>query len=253
MYPSIVDKHQRDSLITPFIRLEYLKKVGRFPTFSPPETVIICYNSFFLKDVLEKYKHLQCDGCFFKTYFLSEYPGMAIGDFGIGAPSIVSAVELLIAWGVNRFICIGTAGSLQPTLKIGDVIVCERSIRNEGISNHYLPIEKYAHCDEGMIKSLTSLLKQSGIPFHLGTSWTIDAIYRQSKEEIQLLQSEGVLVVEMESSALFAISKFYNISIGSLFVVSDDLSKLEWLPEFNYLKINEICHSLLLSILTQQR
>lgn len=60
-------------------------------------------------------------------------------------------LELLIAWGVKQFITLGIAGGLQKNLLIGDIIVCEKAIRDEGTSHHYLPYDKYAYPSKNML------------------------------------------------------------------------------------------------------
>lgn len=111
-FPHFAEKHRFRSLITPEKQLEYRKATGRYPSFPAPDTFIFCYQSRFFEDFLKTHNHTQCDGCFYKVYFLNDYPGVAIGEFGIGAPVVAQKLELLIAWGVKRFISIGTAGSL---------------------------------------------------------------------------------------------------------------------------------------------
>ncbi|GAG93896.1 unnamed protein product, partial [marine sediment metagenome] len=54
-------------------------------------------------------------------------------------------LEELSAFDVKFFISVGTAGALQRDLKIGNVVVCDRAIRDEGTSHHYIPSVKYAH------------------------------------------------------------------------------------------------------------
>ncbi len=141
-YPHFAEKHSFRSLITPERHLEYVKTVGRYPSKPAPHTFIFCYQGRFLETVLQNYRHETSDGCFSKVYFLSDYPGVAIADFGIGAPAVALKLELLIAWGVKRFVSIGTAGGLQKNIGIGDIIVCDRAIRDEGTSHHYLPYAK---------------------------------------------------------------------------------------------------------------
>lgn len=232
MYPKFKDKHQYSSLITPEKHLEHYKKVGKYPTKLPPFTVIFCYHSTFLKKVLEMYAHIQCDGCFHKLYFFADHPSVAIADFGIGAPSVAAKLELLSAWGVKNFISIGLAGSLQTHLKIGDIVVCEKAIRDEGTSHHYHHYEEFAYPSDKITKSIIGSLEEMQIPFKYGASWTIDTFYRQTKEEVKLLQKEGVLTVEMEAAALFTIAKYCKVELGAAFTISDSLAELIWDPHF---------------------
>ena len=103
------------------------------------------------ESVLKKYRCEQCDGCFKQVYFLVDYPGVAVAEFGVAAPINAMMLDLAIEWGVNKFISVGGACSFQKYLKNGDIVVCDKAIRNEGLSHHYLPPEKYVH-SSGKIK-----------------------------------------------------------------------------------------------------
>ena len=52
---------------------------------------------------------------------------------------------MAIAWGVKQIIFIGTCCGMQDNVVVGDLIVCERAIRDEGVSHHYLPDSKYVY------------------------------------------------------------------------------------------------------------
>lgn len=45
---------------------------------------------------------------------------------------------------------------------------------------------------------VVSCLKQMGIPFKTGKTWTSDAIYRETPDMIALRRNEGCITVEME-------------------------------------------------------
>lgn len=230
MIPQFGEKHELSSLITPSQMLEHRRQYGRLPSSPAPKTVIFCYQGRFLNQALEKMPHQQCDGCFSKLFYLTEYPDVAIGDFGFGGPLIAAKMEEFIAWGVQQFISIGTAGSLQPKAGVGDLIICEKAIRDEGTSHHYLPPTKYIHAPRRMTNKLQTLLKKTTLPHHVGSTWTTDSFYRQTAEEVQLFQQEGVLSVEMEAATLFAVAHFHQIDLGAMFVISDTHANLVWQP-----------------------
>lgn len=232
MLPQYGEKHEHSSLITPSKVMDHRRQFGRFPSTPAPKTVIFCYQSRFLKQVLEEMPNKQCDGCFSKLFYLTDHLSVAIGDFGIGSPLIAAKMEELIAWGVQQFISIGTAGSLQSKVGIGDIVVCEKAIRDEGTSHHYLPPTKYIHAPRRMTNKLQNLLKKASIPYHIGSTWTTDSFYRQTAEEVQYYQKEGVLTVEMEAAAMFAVAHFYQVDLGAMFAISDSHADLVWQPHF---------------------
>src|SRR3989338_7704773 len=113
--------------------MNYQKKIGRQPKFKTPKGIIFCYDRSFMKYLLENHKTTKFDN-FYNIYLLNETYGQiaVIGNFGIGAPVVVTILEELIAFGVKNFISIGTACLLNKNLNVGDLIVCEKAIRDEG-------------------------------------------------------------------------------------------------------------------------
>ncbi len=245
MLPQYGEKHELSSLITASKVLEHRRQYGRLPNSPAPKTVLFCYQGRFMNQALEKMPHQQCEGCFSKLFYLTDYPGVAIGDFGIGGPAMAAKMEEFIAWGVQQFISIGTAGSLQMKANIGDLIICEKAIRDEGTSHHYLPPTKYIHAPRRMTNTLQNLLKKASLPHHIGSTWTTDSFYRQTLEEIQFFQKEGVLTVEMEAAALFAVAHFHQVDLGAMFVISDTHASLEWQPHLEDERIRQGLTSLL--------
>ncbi|MBS0628982.1 MAG: nucleoside phosphorylase [Verrucomicrobia bacterium] len=221
-FPNYRDKHQFDALISPIASFDYQKQIGRIPEGPCPKRVILCYQKSFMDRITETFDGHYSSGAFRRLYWLTEE--IAIGEYGIGAPRAVLSLEMLIAWGVKDFISIGTAGAIAPDLKIGDLIGCDRAIRDEGTSHHYLPAGRYSNpTDQGRFAKKFS---------RIGTTWTTDAFFRHTREEIAAYQKEGVLTVEMEASALFAVAQMRGISLGAGFVISDLLYGEQWDPHF---------------------
>jgi len=122
---------------------------------------------------------------------------------------------------------------LQRDLKVGDLVLCEAAIRDEGVSHHYLPPAKLATAPAAMSAALRAALRQAGVPFRAGTSWTIDTPYRETVAEARHYQAEGVLCVEMEAAALFAVAEVRGLHVASAFAISDSLADLVWNPQFH--------------------
>ncbi len=113
-------------------------------------------------------------------------------------------------------------------MNIGDIVICDRAIRDEGTSHHYLPVEKYAFSCPELTENLCAAFERKGIPYSKGTSWTIDAPYRETIEEVHQYCADGVSTVEMETSALFAVGAYRGVSVSAIFTISDILSEEDW-------------------------
>ncbi len=157
--------------------------------------------------------------------------GVAFGP--VGAPNAAIRLEELRAHGIRQFVAVGTAGSLQPDLDVGEIVLCSRAIRDEGTSHHYARPALYADSSPGLTRRLRTTLESNGIPFRMGISWTTDAPYRETVPEIVRYRHQGVLTVEMEAAAIFAVAARLGVSAGALFVVSDRLDESRWQPRFH--------------------
>lgn len=60
---------------------------------------------------------------------------------GIGGPSTSICVEELAQLGVRTFLRIGTTGAIQPHINVGDVLITTASVRLDGASCHFAPLE----------------------------------------------------------------------------------------------------------------
>ena len=75
------------------------------------------------------------------------YTGMLDGEkvsvtsTGIGGPSAAIAMEEMARCGADTFVRIGTCGGMQTEVKSGDIVIATGSIRMEGTSKEYAPIE----------------------------------------------------------------------------------------------------------------
>jgi uridine phosphorylase len=237
-FPNFKNKHANDSMFNPKDYLDYQRKREKYDKFSPPEGVILCYSKKLMEYVLENHKTTKVQRFYGEMYLLKETKNKVaiIGKFGIGAPVVATLLEELIAFGVKRFISIGTAGTLQKHLNVGDLIVCERAIRDEGTSYHYLKASKYAYASKLLTERIKEALDNLGQKYFIGTSWTVDAPYRETVAEARQYQKEGVATVEMEASALFAVAQYRGVEMGAMFTVSDSLAELQWSPKFHFKK-----------------
>ena len=206
-----------------------------FPGQKTPRAVIFCYEEYIMEYVKANYKVKT--GRFWTAEIImlrEEYEGIAIvGNFGIGGPASCHLLEILIAQGIRDYIMVGHAGGLQKENPAGSVILCEKAIRDEGVSYHYLADEMYAYASADMTKALQQLLEKKQQPFKTGSTWTIDSMYRETIDEISHYKASGVATVEMEAASMFAVGQFRNAAVGALFVISDIVALEEWDEHLN--------------------
>jgi uridine phosphorylase len=150
----------------------------------------------------------------------------------LGAPCAAMALEELIAFGVQEAICWGYCGSLQDDIGVGHVVLPSSAIREEGTSYHYLPEVAEATPDQLVQQRLSVSLAREGLGCHQGPIWTTDAPYRETREKVCRYRNAGILAVDMEMAALFAVARVRGISLGAALLVSDRVSDEGWTPGF---------------------
>ena len=205
---------------------------GRAPKNAPPHTVIIVHQRDPLAAVLKHHRARKIDGFFGELYALTtrSQPIGVLHPAGPGAPMMAAALEELIAFGVARFVAIGLAGSLQPDLFSGDIVLCDRALRDEGTSYHYLPPARSVAAHPALVQQIAAALVARGISHSIGTTWTTDAPYRETRRAVEACRAEGVKTVEMETAALFAVGERLKVPTAALFVISDRLIDHAWQP-----------------------
>lgn len=144
---------------------------------------------------------------------------VVICSTGIGGPSTSIAVEELAQLGVRTFLRVGTTGAIQEHINPGDVIVTQASVRLDGASLHFAPLEFPAVADFATTSAMVAACKEAGVEPHIGITASSDTFYpgqerydtvsgrvtRRFKGSMQEWQDLGVLNYEMESSTLFTM------------------------------------------------
>ena len=225
-YPNFAGKHAGEPLFTAADFLAHLRRVGARDDAPGPAGAVLCYQRSLYDHVLRtEGVEPSRRGLPVSLPSTGGRVGL-LGRFGIGAPAATAALEELAALGTSAVISVGTAGSLQRDLKPGDLVLCEAAIRDEGVSHHYLPPGRLAAAPAEMTAALGTVMRQAGLDYRTGTSWTIDTPYRETIDEVRHYQAEGVLCVEMEAAALFAVAGLRGLRLASAFVISDSLADL---------------------------
>jgi uridine phosphorylase len=236
-YPNFAGKHDKEAFFNPEDFVAYLRRNGRLDDYRPPAVIILCYQRSLFEYIL-RLEALERSNRRSSPRGLVTLPSTdhrigVLGDFGIGAPVAAGVLEDFIALGTKQFFSIGTAGSLQRDLPIGATVLCDSAVRDEGVSHHYLPSATYVSAPRRITNHLGRELAAQGIDYRQGASWTIDTPYRETVAEARHYQAEGVLCVEMEAAALFAVAQHRSVDVACSFVMSDSLADLVWDPQFH--------------------
>jgi len=151
--------------------------------------------------------------------FNGKYQGQAITvcSTGIGAPSMIIAVEELKQCGAKYIIRVGSAGAMQPNIALGEVIVAEGAVRDEGGSKAYIRAAYPAYASFNLLKGLDGYLQMQAVPYHMGVVRSHDSFYTDDEETLcQYWNKKGILGADMETSALFTVGRLRGLHVASV-------------------------------------
>lgn len=242
-FPIYPDKHELTALYGATDIVNYRKQIGRMPDLPHPEGVLFCLERGLPWRLRRRIPVKRAGGMNGDLYALKKPAGKVgiMTGFGGGSPMTVELAEEFIAMGAKCLILMTWGGMLQPEIKPGDIVVVDRAIRDEGASYHYLPPAKYVEADATLADQLATAIRARGGLCTRGTTWTTDAPYRETIDEIRQYQSEGVKTVEMESAGLFTVGQVRGVATASVVVGMDSLANYRWqAPE----RLDDILRSL---------
>ena len=147
---------------------------------------------------------------------------------GIGGPSTSIAVEELSQLGVSTFLRVGTTGAIQKSIEPGNIIVTNGSVRLDGASSHFAPMEFPAVAHFDCTQALVEAAKAEGANYHVGITASSDTFYpgqerydtrtgyvnRQFRGSMEEWQQLGVLNYEMESATLLTMCAAQGLRAG---------------------------------------
>lgn len=136
---------------------------------------------------------------------------------GIGGASTGIAVEELKNIGVQTLIRIGSCGALQSNIKLGELIIANGAVRDEGTSKAYVESSYPAVPDTDVLISLIESARELDCNYYCGKIRSHDSFYTDKEQEIdEYWMKKGILGSDMESAALFVIGGIRNLKTASV-------------------------------------
>ncbi len=160
--------------------------------------------------------------------YTGTYKGIpvSVAVHGIGGPSASLVFEELRMLGAKVVVRLGTCGGMVKGLKVGDVVIASGAAYMPGgnsigmyAPDAYLPAAP--HPEVAML--LYENAKKHGLNPVVGPVFSSDAFYAEDPEFVKKWAERGVIAVEMECAAIFALGWMRGVKTGALLVVSDSL------------------------------
>lgn len=138
--------------------------------------------------------------------FTGTYKGkkVSVMGHGMGIPSIgIYTYELFNFYDVETIIRVGSAGSYQKDLKVGDLVIAEGASTDSNYASQYdLPGQFAPIGDFNLIKKAAETCDKLGYRYKVGNVLSSDIFYADTPKNDKWIKM-GVLAVEMEAAALY--------------------------------------------------
>ncbi len=136
---------------------------------------------------------------------------------GWGAPMAADTIETLKELGVINIISVGMFGGFDTKISSGDIVIPDKAFIEEGTSLHYYESIDFSMPDMDLHRRAVDSISNT----HVFPIVSSDAVYRQTFYKENLWREKGAVGVDMETSALFSVSKLIDLSTVSILIASD--------------------------------
>ena len=199
-----------------------------------PKHVVIC----FFREVIENVVHTHNAEVITQLHsengahpvYLINLEGKRLTFFhpSVGAPLAAGLMDEVIALGAKHIIACGGCGVLDKSINVGQILLPEAALRDEGTSYHYLPPSAEVTADAAALASIEAVLDAHQISYLCTKTWSTDGFYRETPGRLQKLREMGCLAVEMEAAAFMAVAQFRGVHFGQLLYGGDVVHTDGW-------------------------
>ena len=143
---------------------------------------------------------------------------------GMGCASIgIYSYELIHFYGVKNLIRVGSCGSIQENLPVGNLVMAMGASTDGNFAHQYhLPGTYSATASYELLEKAVRSAAAHGYPCRVGNVLSSDLFYTETPEWKQWAKM-GLLSVEMESYALYCNANRANVRALGIFTVSDSI------------------------------
>ena len=172
------------------------------------ETVIMAGDPLRAKFMAEKFLEnpVQFNNVRGMLGFTCTYQGkrVSVMGHGMGMPSIgIYTYELYNFYGVKTIIRVGSAGSIQTDLHLGDLVIAMGACTNSNYVSQYEMAGTYAPiADFSLMRKAAETCDRLGYTYKVGNVLSSDTFYTENAHNENWIKM-GVLAVEMEIAALY--------------------------------------------------
>lgn len=153
---------------------------------------------------------------------------VSVMGHGMGIPSIgIYSYELFNFYDVNTIIRVGSAGSIQNDLNLGDLAIAMGASTNSNYGMQYeLPGTFAPIADFSLVRGAVEACERFGYNYKVGNVFSSDTFYTENAHNEKWI-GMGIMCVEMEAAALYMNAARAGKKALTICTISDHILKGE--------------------------
>lgn len=157
--------------------------------------------------------------------YTGTYKGIPVSvqGSGMGMPSMgIYSWELYNEHGVENIIRIGTAGSFNDKIHVGEIVTALSASTDSNFQHAFDVPGNYSPCASyELLMKLQKSSRETGIDFTGGNVVSCDVFYETVEDWWKKWAKMGVLAVEMEAAALYMNAAYLGKNALAIMTISD--------------------------------
>jgi len=159
----------------------------------------------------------------FTGYYKGNRVSIQGTGMGMGSTSIY-VNELINTYKVKNLIRVGTCGTIQENINLGQVLLAMSASGDSDANSLYFKGMHYAAtADFDLLLKAYQAAKKLNIATYQGSVFSTNTFYDATPNRWEIWKKHGILGVEMETQILFTLAKRFGVKALSILTVSDNI------------------------------
>jgi uridine phosphorylase len=189
-----------------------------------------------IAEYLDSAKKIADTGMFVTYSGIYKDAPITVCSTGSGCPDTeLALLDFMLYTNADTFLRIGTSGSFQKHIKVGEIVISTGAVRDEGTTAQYVKQCFPAIANYELLLALIEAAEKLSIAYHIGVTRSNDAIYcglgraaykgyiqKEHKEIVSYWSKTNVANIDRETSLILTLTTLFNLRGGSVCAVVDN-------------------------------
>ncbi|MCO7188283.1 MULTISPECIES: purine-nucleoside phosphorylase [unclassified Pseudoalteromonas] len=146
---------------------------------------------------------------------------------GMGIPSCsIYAKELITEYGVQNLIRVGSCGAVSEQVQLRDIIVAMGACTDSKVNRLRFKDHDFAAiADFNLLNACVKSASELALEVQVGNVFSSDLFYTPQPDMFDLMDTMGILGVEMEAAGLYGVAAQYGARALTILTVADHITQ----------------------------